>query len=154
MPIWFNMNKFTFDVVKSDCAVCLSSGAQDRCWKAFFQRYWINPNLKLQLVPFKKKQFLLEVLKVFWNEHSFYLPFHVHLLFFDLSSSLQVKLFFFAAVQLWNCTSYLSVFTPNAGKYGPVITPYLDTFHTVDGILQFYIYVHVHIHVKTTFKKA
>ena len=26
-------------------------------------------------------------------------------------------------------TSYLSVFSPNAGKYGPEITPYLDTFH-------------------------
>ena len=25
-------------------------------------------------------------------------------------------------------TSYLSVFSPNAGKYGPEITPYLDTF--------------------------
>ena len=28
-------------------------------------------------------------------------------------------------------TPYLSVFSPNAGKYGPEITPYLDTFHTV-----------------------
>ena len=28
-------------------------------------------------------------------------------------------------------TSYLSVFSPNAGKYGPEITPYLDTFHAV-----------------------
>ena len=26
---------------------------------------------------------------------------------------------------------YFSVFSPNAGKYGPQITPYLDTFHTV-----------------------
>ena len=25
----------------------------------------------------------------------------------------------------------LSVFSPNAGKYGPEITPYLDTFHVV-----------------------
>ena len=25
-------------------------------------------------------------------------------------------------------TKYLSVFSPNAGKYGPEITPYLDTF--------------------------
>ena len=29
-------------------------------------------------------------------------------------------------------TSYLSVFSPNAGKYGPEITPYLDTFHAVN----------------------
>ena len=28
-------------------------------------------------------------------------------------------------------TSYLSVFSPNAGKYGPEKTPNLDTFHTV-----------------------
>ena len=27
-------------------------------------------------------------------------------------------------------TEYLSVFSPNAGKYGPEKTPYLDTFHT------------------------
>ena len=26
---------------------------------------------------------------------------------------------------------YLSVFSPHAGKYGPEITPYLDTFHAV-----------------------
>ena len=30
-------------------------------------------------------------------------------------------------------TSYLSVFSPNVGKCGPVKTPYLDTFHTVRG---------------------
>ena len=29
--------------------------------------------------------------------------------------------------------NYLSVFSPNTGKYGPEITPYLDTFHAVDG---------------------
>ena len=28
-------------------------------------------------------------------------------------------------------TSYLSVFSPDAGKYGSKITPYLDTFHAV-----------------------
>ena len=28
-------------------------------------------------------------------------------------------------------TSYLSLFSPHAGKYGPEKTPYLDTFHTV-----------------------
>ena len=26
---------------------------------------------------------------------------------------------------------YLSAFSPNAGKYGPEKTPYLDTFHAV-----------------------
>ena len=26
---------------------------------------------------------------------------------------------------------YFPVFCPNTGKYGPVKTPYLDTFHTV-----------------------
>ena len=28
-------------------------------------------------------------------------------------------------------TKYLSVLSPNAGKYGPEKTPYLNTFHTV-----------------------
>ena len=28
-------------------------------------------------------------------------------------------------------TPYLSIFNPNAGKYGPEKTPYLDTFHVV-----------------------
>ena len=35
---------------------------------------------------------------------------------------------------------YLSVFSPNAGKYGPKITPYLDVFHAeknVDDILNY-----------------
>ena len=31
-------------------------------------------------------------------------------------------------------TKYLSVFSPNAGKYGPEKTLYLDTFHAVFGI--------------------
>ena len=31
-------------------------------------------------------------------------------------------------------SEYLSVFSPNTGKYGPEITPYLDTFHTVKDI--------------------
>ena len=30
-----------------------------------------------------------------------------------------------------NSDYYLSVFSPNTGKYGPEITPYLDTFYTV-----------------------
>ena len=29
-------------------------------------------------------------------------------------------------------TEYLSVFSPNAEKYGPEKTPYLDTFHAVN----------------------
>ena len=28
-------------------------------------------------------------------------------------------------------TEFVSVFSPNAGKYGPEKTPYLDTFHAV-----------------------
>ena len=35
-----------------------------------------------------------------------------------------------------HCTKYLSVFSPNAGKYGPEKTPYLDTFHAVCGTSQ------------------
>ena len=32
---------------------------------------------------------------------------------------------------IWRDTEYLSVFSPNTRKYGPEITLYLDTFHTV-----------------------
>ena len=40
--------------------------------------------------------------------------------------------FFLVRIFLHSCiTSYLSVFSPNAGKYGPEKTPYLDTFPTV-----------------------
>ena len=31
----------------------------------------------------------------------------------------------------WRDTPYLSVFSPNAGKYGLEKAPYLDTFHVV-----------------------
>ena len=31
---------------------------------------------------------------------------------------------------------YFPVFTPNTEKYGPEITPYLDTFHAVYGSLR------------------
>ena len=32
---------------------------------------------------------------------------------------------------MWGDTPYLSVFSPNAGKYGPEKTPYLDIFLAV-----------------------
>ena len=31
---------------------------------------------------------------------------------------------------------YLSVFSPNTGNYGPEKTPYLDTFHTVNVLIE------------------
>ena len=34
-------------------------------------------------------------------------------------------------------TLYLSVFSPNAGKYGEEKTPYLDTFHAVLGSMSY-----------------
>ena len=38
---------------------------------------------------------------------------------------------------IWRDTSFLSVFSLNAGKYRPEKTPYLNTFHTVLAILTF-----------------
>ena len=35
--------------------------------------------------------------------------------------------------------AYLSVFSPNTGKYGPEITPYLDTFDAVDVISSLFL---------------
>ena len=34
-------------------------------------------------------------------------------------------------------TKYLSIFSPNMGKYGPERTPYLDNFHAVKTMYQF-----------------
>ena len=34
--------------------------------------------------------------------------------------------------------TYLAVFSPNAGKYGPGKTPYLHTFHVVICVKQYY----------------
>ena len=36
---------------------------------------------------------------------------------------------------------YFTVFSPNAGKYGPEITPYLDTFHAVHLASQNYFLI-------------
>ena len=43
-----------------------------------------------------------------------------------------VRIFLYSDL-IWRDTPYLSVFCQNTGKYGPEITPYLDTFHAVDG---------------------
>ena len=42
-------------------------------------------------------------------------------------------------------TKYLSVFSSNAGKYGPKLTPYLETFHAVHDKSSYKIFT------KTTF---
>ena len=49
---------------------------------------------------------------------------------------------------------YFPVFSPNTGKYGPEISPYLDTFHTVpvakketfriNGNYQMHIELHIY----------
>ena len=50
--------------------------------------------------------------------------------------SVQIRSFFWSVFfphsdWIRRDTPYLSVFSPNAGKYGPDKTPYLHTFHTV-----------------------
>ena len=42
----------------------------------------------------------------------------------------------FSHIRTEHGAKYLSVFSPNAGKHGPEITPYLDTFHAVLGPLK------------------
>ena len=48
--------------------------------------------------------------------------------------SVQIRSISLYSVRMRENTEYLSVFTPNAGKYGPKKTPYLDTFHAVPVI--------------------
>ena len=46
--------------------------------------------------------------------------------------SVQILSFFWSVFsRILTEYGYLSVFSPNAGKYGPEITPYLDTFQAV-----------------------
>ena len=47
--------------------------------------------------------------------------------------SVQIQSFFWSLFPAFVLnTEYLSVFSPNAGKYGPEKTPYLDTFNAVE----------------------
>ena len=43
----------------------------------------------------------------------------------------NTEFFWSAFSRIWTEYEYLSVFSPNAGKYGPEITLYLDIFHAV-----------------------
>ena len=43
----------------------------------------------------------------------------------------QIRSYFSSVFSCIRTEQYLSVFSPNAGKYGREITPYLDTFHAV-----------------------
>ena len=48
---------------------------------------------------------------------------------------------FFWSVFFCIRTKYLSVFSPNAGKYGPEKTPYLEPFHEVQASVYPIIYL-------------
>ena len=59
--------------------------------------------------------------------------------------SVQIRSFFWSVFsRIWTecgeirsiSPQYLSVFSPNEGKYGTEKTPYLDTFHTVSAFKQ------------------
>ena len=47
--------------------------------------------------------------------------------------SVQIWSYFWSVFSCISCTPYLSVFSPNTGKYGPEITPYFDFFHAVNS---------------------
>ena len=48
---------------------------------------------------------------------------------------------------------YLSVFSPNTGKYGPEKTPYMDTFHEKNWEAQFFVYQSLSIQVFSFFHR-
>ena len=54
----------------------------------------------------------------------------------DMCRTTEVFLFrfFLHLDRIQRDAKYLSVFSPNAGKYGPEKTPYLNTFHVVNII--------------------
>ena len=54
----------------------------------------------------------------------------------DCVKSVQIRSFFWSVffrigTEYGQIGTYLSTFSPNAGKYGPETTPYLDTFHAL-----------------------
>ena len=59
-------------------------------------------------------------------------------MFYHCMRSIQIRSFFFSIFSRIR-TSYLSVFSPNAGKYGPEKTPDLGTSHAV---YVFYFLIH------------
>ena len=79
---------------------------------------------------------------IFWdffkiiNEHFKYLILDKHLFVASLHEKrLNTELFlvgiFLYSDRILRFTTEISVFSPNIGKYGPQITPFLDTFHAV-----------------------
>ena len=61
---------------------------------------------------------------------------HSNIKYIQCVKSIQIRVFFLVSIfphSQWirRDIPYLSVFNPNAGKYGPEKTPYLDTFRTV-----------------------
>ena len=49
--------------------------------------------------------------------------------------SVQIRSYFWSETFLYS--DWIRRFSPNTGKYGPEITPYLDTFHAVNLRIQF-----------------
>ena len=79
---------------------------------------------------------------IFWdffkiiNEHFKYLILDKHLFVASLhekrlNTELLLVGIFLYSDRILRFTTEISVFSPNIGKYGPQITPFLDTFHAV-----------------------
>ena len=49
----------------------------------------------------------------------------------------KYELFLVRNFPVFGLNTEIYVFSPNTGKYGPEITPYLDTFHAMKAMLQF-----------------
>ena len=53
-----------------------------------------------------------------------------------LSSALYNTFKLYMTITAWKVSKYGVISGPNTGKYGPEITPYLDTFHAVHGMTE------------------
>ena len=70
------------------------------------------------------------------------------------NTELFLVLIFLHSDWIWRNTEYLSVFSPNTGKYGPEITLYLDTFRAACFCINFFyvfLYYIFYIVFKITF---
>ena len=112
--------------------------------RSFICYYIICMTVPLSIGSKQSRQISYELIQMTFFEHIVIIKFGIH----EIKLSFQLKQSFFyhylKSVQIrssfWSVFSRIYteyVFSPNAGKYGPEITPYLDNFSAVISLLKF-----------------
>ena len=92
----------------------------------------LNKQAKWLSVPLRTKWFRVRVQLQSLNKQIYDFRKYTKLRNSHCVKSVQIRSNFWSVFfRIRRDMKYLSVFSPNAGKYGPEITPYLDTFQAV-----------------------